>query len=227
MSSSGRTIAVGDIHGCDFALKTLLDALGLGETDTLVMLGDAIDRGPGSREVIDQLLALQQSSNLVPILGNHEQMLLDARDGRIPLSNWLMYGGTETLDSYGGDFDDKSLAEHIEFVRSWGDYYETPGHFFAHGNYRPDLPFHEQPWHLERWESLRSKMPEMHCSGKTAVLGHTSNKQGQVLNVGYLVCIDTYCHGGYWLTAFEPETGQLWQASQQGELQELMLPAPR
>ena len=69
-----------------------------------------------------------------------------------------------------------------------------------------------------------------HCSGKTAVLGHTSNKQGQIVNLGHLVCIDTYCCGGYWLTAFDATTGRVWQANEAGEFRSGELPpiqAPR
>ena len=226
MKTSGRTIAIGDIHGCSDALDLLLDELALQPVDVVVMLGDAIDRGPDSKGVIDRLLSLQEECTLVPILGNHEQMLLDARDCRIPLQQWRMYGGTETLESYGGDHTSKELESHIEFIRTWGDYHETPSHFFAHGNYQPEIVLGDQPWHLMRWESLRGNLPKVHCSGKTAVVGHTSQKNGQPLNAGHLVCIDTYCHGDGWLTALEPETGKLWQANERGEVQEGKLGPP-
>lgn len=220
-----RTIAIGDIHGCSRALRALLAALAVTERDVVVMLGDAIDRGSDSRGVIEQLLELQKRCRLVPILGNHEQMLLDAVDGEIPLRNWMQYGGDETLDSYGkGAPIDILPAEHVEYIRSWGDWYETPGHFFAHGNYLAERPLAHQPWEWLRWESLRNLLPLQHCSGKTAVLGHTSNKQGELVNLGYLVCIDTYCCGGYWLTALEPETGRVWQANEQGTVRGSLLP---
>ena len=77
-----------------------------------------------------------------------------------------------------------------------------------------------------RWESLRYLLPKMHCSGKTAILGHTSNKQGEILNLGYLVCIDTYAHGGGWLTALEPDADKVWQANIRGEYREGELPPP-
>ena len=226
MTSAGRTIAIGDIHGCDTALNVLLQSLDVTTDDTIVMLGDAIDRGPNSCGVIDRLLHLREECLLVPILGNHEQMLLDVRDGEMPLANWLMYGGAETLDSYDDGLESEHLSEHVEFIRTWGDYHKNESHFFAHGNYLPEVPLSRQPWERVRWESLRVAMPTKHYSGRTAVLGHTSNKQGKVLNAGHLVCVDTYCHGGNWLTAFEPATGQLWQANQQGEVQELKLPPP-
>ena len=117
--------------------------------------------------------------------------------------------------------------EHIEFIRTWGDFHETATHFFAHGNYSPRLPLPKQPWEEMRWRSLNFFMPGPHMSGKIAVLGHTSNKQARIMNMGHLVCIDTYCHGGGWLTAFEPDSSRLWQANEQGEVRQRDLPQAR
>lgn len=224
---AGRTIAIGDIHGCGTALRTLLELLELTADDTLVTLGDVIDRGPDSCDVIEQLLAIGERCHLVPILGNHEQMLLDAIQGRIGLQDWLVHGGAETLDSYGpGAALMQMPIPHIDFVGSWGDYHETASHFFAHGNYLPKKKLPKQPWEEMRWQSLRQYLPDAHVSGKTAVVGHTANKRGEVVNFGHLVCIDTYCHGGGWLTALEPDTSTLWQTNEDGESQQLELPKP-
>ncbi len=223
-----RTIAIGDIHGCYKALDKLLSMIELQAEDRFVVLGDVADRGPQSRTVIERLLALREECQLLPILGNHEQMLLDAVDGRMTLQDWLTYGGGETLDSYGKGSGLSILPqEHLDFLRSWPDYHETSGFFFAHGNYLADVKLSDQPWQWLRWESLRDLLPKCHVSGKTAILGHTSDKQAEILNLGYLVCIDTYCHGGGWLTALEPETGKVWQANQHGACREGQLPPPR
>ena len=217
--AEGRTIAIGDIHGCATALETLLDALDLASSDTLVMLGDAIDRGPDSRAVIEQLLEVGKRCQFVPILGNHEQMLLDALANRVPMQDWLMHGGAETLDSYGKDAALSAVPEvHQEFIRSWGDYHETESHFFAHGNYLSECALASQPWEVMRWRSLKFSVPAMHESGKIAILGHTANKQGKVIDQGYFICIDTYCHGGKWLTALDPATGKIWQTNKEGQL---------
>ncbi|MEZ6080055.1 MAG: metallophosphoesterase family protein [Pirellulaceae bacterium] len=97
---SGRLIAIGDIHGCTQALDTILATIGLESDDTFVTLGDYVDRGPDSKGVIDRLIALRSQCNLVPLFGNHEEMMLDVvRDGQPPY-RWLQYGGVETLDSY-------------------------------------------------------------------------------------------------------------------------------
>jgi len=199
----------------------MLAALELAADDTLVMLGDAIDRGPDSRGVVEQLLALREQCELVCILGNHEQMLLDAYERKMPLPDWLMHGGAETLDSYGEGAALTAVPEaHLDFIFTWIDYHETPDHFFAHGNYLPKRRLADQPWEEMRWRSLKAFLPGPHASGKTAILGHTSNKQGKIVNHGHLICIDTYCHGGGWLTALEPETGKVWQTNEAGELRE-------
>ncbi len=218
-TADGRTIAIGDIHGCANALETLLGALDLVREDTLIVLGDSIDRGPSSRKVIELLLCVRERCQFVPILGNHEQMLLDAVANRIPLQDWLIHGGSETLDSYGKDAALSELPEeHLEFIRSWGDYYEIENYFFAHGNYHSKLSLECQPWDVMRWRSLKISMPAEHISGKIAIVGHTANKQGNIIDQGHLICIDTYCHGGKWLTALEPATGQVWQANEDAQL---------
>jgi len=100
-----RTLAIGDIHGCDFALATLLDQVAPGQDDTLIVLGDVIDRGAGSKQVLDLLLDMSKRCRLIFIRGNHEEMLIGAPESRGLRESWLQYGGTQTLFSYGGTFD--------------------------------------------------------------------------------------------------------------------------
>src|SRR5262245_13321258 len=99
---SERVIAIGDIHGCAVALRKLIEVLAPEPDDTLVVLGDCVDRGPDSRGVIEQLLALREDCQLVPILGNHEEMMLNYIDGRPQPDDWLQVGGAATVESYRG-----------------------------------------------------------------------------------------------------------------------------
>src|SRR5215218_3872950 len=112
-----RIIAIGDIHGCSAALDALIDAIRPRPEDTIVTLGDYIDRGPDSRGVLDRLIDLGRRCRLVPLLGNHDQMLLNVRLGKAPI-NWLLaFGGTTTLDSYGPGRDLSLIPdEHYEFL---------------------------------------------------------------------------------------------------------------
>jgi serine/threonine protein phosphatase 1 len=226
-------IAIGDVHGCSPALNAILDCVDLAADDTLVTLGDYIDRGPDSRGVIDALLAVAKKCRLIPILGNHEEMLLAVVDGQISPADWLRAGGLATLGSYGprpGRAADAAAAaapdvtaippEHIDFFRSCRDYHETDTHLLLHANYDPALPFARQDRVTIRWQSLRDSVPGPHCSGKTAIVGHTPTRSGEIFDVGYLKCLDTYCYGGGWLTALDLASGQVWQANRDGAIRE-------
>ncbi|WP_422930481.1 metallophosphoesterase family protein [Singulisphaera sp. PoT] len=215
----GRTIAIGDIHGCSAALDALIDAIRPRPQDTIITLGDYIDRGPDSRGVIDRLVELGRVCRLVPILGNHDQMLLDVRSGKYPIYWFLDIGGTATLDSYGPGRDLANIPEaHFDFIQKCLDFFETNSHIFLHANYFADLPMTDQPVCMLRWESLRDALPGPHDSGKTVVVGHTSQKNGEIFDLGHLKCIDTFCYGGGWLTALDVLTGEVWQADREGNL---------
>lgn len=213
-----RVIAIGDVHGCAAALESVLDAIKPRRNDTLVALGDWIDRGPDSKRAVQLLLECREKCRVVPILGNHEEMLLTALARPFTLDDWLACGGAATLRSYGVSDPTRLPAEHVDYIRTWDDYYEIPTHFFAHANYAADIPLDQQTWEFWRWEPLRVSMPGPHQSGKIAVVGHTSQKTGHILDLDYLLCIDTYCHGGGVLTALDVGSGQVWQADSAGRL---------
>jgi serine/threonine protein phosphatase 1 len=137
--------------------------------------------------------------------------------GRTQPDNWLLCGGDATLESYYRQGRPEVPAEQIDFISTWGDYFEAPTHFFAHGAYDPERPLDAQRWAHWRWHSLRDGVPGPHVSGKAAVVGHTSQKSGEVLDCGHLLCIDTYCYGGGWLTAFEAESRTFWQFNLHGQ----------
>ncbi len=216
---SNRIIAVGDIHGCSKALDAILGAMQLTSNDTLITLGDYVDRGPDTKGVIDRLIELSTSCKLVPLLGNHEEMMLDVLQEQSPPYRWLQYGGVDTLDSYRFTGDMKVIPEdHREFLAKLVDYYETDENFFVHANYDPDLALDEQPIDLLRWVKLTESIPEPHFSGRRAVVGHTHDRGGEIFSLGHLICLDTYCYGGGWLTAMDMASGQLWQANVEGKL---------
>ena len=214
---AGRTIAIGDIHGCSAALRAVVDAIQPTADDTLVLLGDYIDRGPDSRGIIEFVLDLEKRHRVVPLLGNHELMLLDAVHNPRIIGLWLECGGDATLASYGGRIKDVP-EEHIEFVVRCKRYYEIDTHFFVHANYAYDVPLDEQPDYLLFWEHLHFRIPRPHENGKIAIVGHTSQKSAEVLDLRHVICIDTFCHGGGWLTALDVRSGRRWQANKEGRL---------
>ncbi len=213
----GRTIAIGDIHGCWAALRALVAAIKPAADDTLVPLGDYVDRGPDSRGVLDELLVLEKQCRLAPLLGNHEIMLLDALTNPLAIEPWKDCGGKTTLASYGGKL--ANIPEvHWAFIRRCRRYYETATHFFVHANYEADMPLDEQPDYLLFWEHLMFRIPREHENGKIAIVGHTSQKTGEIFDAGHVLCIDTFCHGGGWLTALDVARGTIWQADIKGKM---------
>lgn len=219
-----RTIAIGDIHGCDTALAALLDAIAPGKQDTIVTLGDLIDRGPNTFGVLEILLDLMDRCRLVPLIGNHEIMMFSALENRRLMEFWLQHGGVATLSSYGND-PANIPAAHRAFLGHCLRYYETPGHLFVHANYDWELSLDDQPDSILFWEHIYEIVPPPHASGKTAIIGHTPQYDGRVRNLGHVVLIDTHCYGNQWLTALDVDARQIWQANNLGETRTVEFPS--
>lgn len=224
-----RTLAIGDIHGCLRALETLAAYVPIARDDQIITLGDYVDRGPDTQGVVDWVIDRTLEGRCVPLLGNHEIMLLDALNGRMPMEQWLGYGGRQTLKSYtypGRTPHPDSISElHRRFLANdlrW--IYSTETHIFAHAFVNGELPLDRQPdWSLF-WERCDGMGP--HYSGKTVIVGHSSQKNGVPLNAGHFVCIDTWVYGNGWLTCLDVDSGQYWQANQSGQTRRGDLPDP-
>lgn len=219
-----RILAIGDIHGCLSAFNLLLDVIQPQSEDVIITLGDYIDKGLESKGVIDKLIALHEKGQLIPLKGNHELMMLDARQSIEKEFDWLNNNnGNSTVNSY-LDSDCRSQAtlenipdDHWHFIEHIClDWWETDEHFFVHANVDPNLPFNQQPEEKLFWEKFID--PKPHYSNKTMICGHTSQKSGKPVNIGYAICIDTWACGDGWLTGLDIESGQIWQTNQQGQV---------
>jgi serine/threonine protein phosphatase 1 len=208
-----RLIAIGDIHGHVRALRGVLELIKPTSADTIITLGDVVNRGPDSRAVIETLLELGNVCSLIAILGNHEEMMLDARNPRLE-ERWRNMGGWETLMSYGSDGLICNVPDtHWRFLKSCRPYYEVEGYIFTHANYDARLLMQAQPGELLRWVSIEEEKPEPHRSGNIVILGHTP---GLIRDLGFCRCIDTGCGFGGCLTAMEVNMGQCWQVDEGG-----------
>jgi len=221
MTFVARRLAIGDIHGCITALTSLIDLVELRQDDKIITLGDYVDRGPNSRAVLEFVIELGKKHDLVALRGNHEIMMLDAREKRSWFEPWLQYGGQETLRSYSegraesASFDNVPDS-HIDFLEiQLVAFYECEAHFFVHANVEAHIPLSEQPDAALYWKKYRD--PERHCSGKIMVCGHTPQKTGLPLSNGHSICIDTWAYGGGWLSCFDIDSGTLWQANEAGD----------
>ena len=136
--------AIGDVHGCAATLDALLGALAqdaggeLSADDTLVFVGDYVDRGPDSPAVIDRMLALEAESEAglgpacVFLRGNHDQMMLDYVDGVGDSDLWWVNGGRTTMAAYQRRGDVQLPPDHIAFLRRTEIAAQVGGFAFVH-----------------------------------------------------------------------------------------------
>lgn len=220
-----RTIAIGDIHGCAVALSRLLQEVAPQKSDTIVGIGDYVDRGLDSNGVIEILIGLVSECHLVPLIGNHELMMFTGLRNRQDFDFWVHHGGSQTLASYGGKAENIP-QHHMTFLSHCLKFYETDSHLFVHANYVPEIPLEQQPDQVIFWEHVTDQVPQPHRSGKTAVVGHTPQIDGDVRNFGHLQIIDTFCYGDGWLSALDVDTGKVWQTNNQGDFRESVLSEP-
>ncbi len=220
------TFAIGDIHGCLTALKTLYKAVGISSDDTMIFLGDYVDRGPHSAQVIDWILE-RDDRNAFALRGNHEVMMMEFCRRKAPSNphteNWLRYGGAETLASYEidpsrPDFE-KIPSRHWAFLDRTLPYHEMENFIFVHAGLKPGIALSMQLPRALFWQKIVGE-PQSYGDGKTVICGHTAQRSGEIANFGHTICIDTCAYGGQWLTCLEVESGTYWQANQEGTVRE-------
>ena len=213
-----RTIAIGDIHGCATALNRLLNEIQPTRDDTIIGMGDYVDRGMESARVVEMLIDLVSDCRFIPLIGNHEIMMYKAlQHGKSDFQFWHQHGGSSTLASYGGDV--RNIPQHhMTFLSHCVRFFETDSHFFVHANYEEEVALVEQTDEVAFWRHVTEFPPAPHVRGKIAVVGHTPQVDGEILDLGHLKVIDTFCYGDQWLTALEVNTGEIWQANNLGNL---------
>lgn len=184
-----RLIAIGDIHGDISKLNRLLNKLGLQEDDTIVFLGDYIDRGLYSRQVIDKLVQLSKCCHCEFLMGNHEYYLLMMLDGnKYAEQFFLEYGGIQTLDSYGSI---KNIFKiHGDFFNNLKHYYLTEKYLFVHAGIRPDKSLEEQD-ELDMLIIRDNFINHKHKLKQKVIFGHTPYKEPYIEDDK--IGIDTGC----------------------------------
>lgn len=204
-----RTFVVGDIHGRRAQLHSIIEMLPRDpSTDTLVFLGDLIDRGADAPGVVDDVIELQeaQPDHVVTLRGNHEQMLLDCIDDGARIWFAPNTGGARTFEQYTNsalriksetDFDaaqrkiqDCVPDEHLNFFRSMPFYYEDEFALYVHaGLDQGKHPRDTEPWAL-LW--MRDMEFYKHYTGKPCLFGHTPTPflplRGRLGRHGIYIC---------------------------------------
>jgi serine/threonine protein phosphatase 1 len=225
-----RLYAIGDVHGRDDLWAELLARVEAesrqrgGARLILVFLGDLIDRGPASSEVIERLRTLRYpGARLVFLAGNHEEVLLRILDGDVSLvPDWLRFGGAECLASYGLDASRlrrmssaRALEAikgaipdaHVDFLRSFEDTFRAGSYVFVHAGIRPGVPLTQQKRTDLRW--IREPfLTDAADHGFIVVHGHTIREE--VEDRGNRIGIDTGAYRSGVLTALGLEGSERW-----------------
>jgi serine/threonine protein phosphatase 1 len=143
-------------------------------------------------------------------------MMLAADKSDRHFEEWMSWGGGKTLRSYGLSTANDQLNDvpesHWQFINSCRPFYETDSHFFVHANVYPHLSLEEQPRYMLYWDRFNDPPP--HESERCMICGHTPQHDGVPRSVGHAICIDTWAHGGGWLTCLDVQSGQYWQANE-------------
>lgn len=186
-----RTLAISDIHGEQEKLSRLLKAADYNpDRDRLVLLGDYIDRGPRSRDVLNTVSGLK-NQGVVVLKGNHEDLMIQALTlkGEEQWNRWVKRnGGDKTLLSYGileRDLESKGegpsfrmpilyapeLWRHLNFIQSLDHFAQTDDYIFVHAGVDPSLSLEETPPHTLMW--IRDVFHQGYLGEKKVVFGHT------------------------------------------------------
>ncbi|MGI8704748.1 MAG: metallophosphoesterase family protein, partial [Sphingomicrobium sp.] len=225
-----RAYVIGDVHGCLDLLEQLLTSIEEEIREqpksktSIVFLGDLIDRGPASAQVIERLRTYSpQGASTHFVMGNHEEVMLRVLSGEASLlAKWLQFGGAETLRSYG--VEPRELAgmssadlvpylqqaipdDHVEFLDSFADSISFGGYLFVHAGIRPGVDLSEQAQSDLRW--IREPfLGDITDHGFVVVHGHTITNSVEV--TANRIGIDTgaFCTGR--LTALAIERSKRW-----------------
>jgi serine/threonine protein phosphatase 1 len=180
-----RIFAIGDIHGEYLKLTSLMNILYKHHNldlniDKLIFMGDYIDRGPMSFEVLLYIKNLQEEycNNVVALAGNHEYLMLDWYDGRDKWDVWGINGGKATRDSF--ELNTEGIGRLLKWVGDLPLFHTQPGFFFSHapiGNNEYRGSTNENYTRDELLWSFNGKLEEnvyakIHANGVVGVCGH-------------------------------------------------------
>jgi len=216
-------IAIGDVHGCLDALEALLARLP--PERELVFLGDFVDRGPESAQVLRTVEELARRRPCVLLMGNHEAMMAEACENREAIGIWLANGGNATLESYGEEplewsrrpAERRALPGYARFHAGLRLYHEDADAIYVHAGLDVRIPrLADQRPEVLLWIRERFFRSAAQWQGKPIVFGHTPTQsmglpRGAIFRSHRLYGIDTGCVYGGMLTALDPASEELWQ----------------
>lgn len=207
---------VGDIHGFTNPLRLLLDQLSFTKDDTLVFLGDYVDKGPNVSGTLEFLSTLELACEIIFLRGNHDQSLLEAYHDSKAISLWECLAGDSPLASYGAGSTEAVLKtiplNHIQFLEEvCRNFYEDKDYIYVHGGIQSHLDPREESEERLHWSTLSQALP--HLSGKAVICGHSAQKSGKIADLGHTICVDTGITSGGFLSCLNLDTREFVQVS--------------
>lgn len=217
--TNSRRIIIGDVHGYYQGLMRLLKEIAPTSEDQLYFLGDLIDRGPQSSQVVNFVM----ENNYPCLLGNHEQMLLSALGGNFhsnsTVQTWLFSGGQATITSYQAA---QIPPDHIEWFKSLPTYIDLDDVWLTHAGVDPNKAVTEQTseelcWIRDEFHSM--ELP--YFTNKLIIVGHTITftlpgvTPGQLAQGRGWLDIDTgaYHPRSGWLTGLDINNNLVYQTN--------------
>lgn len=184
-----RYIAITDIHGELEKLESVLSKIEKRTNDVFVFMGDYIDRGPKSKEVVDKVIEIGQQYKTITLIGSHEYALLHAKTDEYYNYLFWNYGGPATVKSYGGRFEN-ILNIHGDFYKNLKYYYLTDDYLFVHAGINPRYSLEDQ--HETDLVYIRSAFyHNKHNLSQKIIFGHTEFDTPLIQEDK--ICIDLGC----------------------------------
>lgn len=214
-----RIFVIGDIHGCFKTLQHLLhDVCQINNKDTLVFVGDYVDKGASSKAVLDLLMQSHLSGlKWTALMGNHEYMMLRSGFSDKNLHSWMMNGAPQTLKSFNAELPRDIDRKYFQFISNMPKYYQTDKFIICHGglNFAIENPLLDTDTMLWGRSAYADKNK---IGGKRLIVGHTPVSLEKVKKSisGDLIMIDAGCvyneisNGGGFLCAYELASGDLF-----------------
>lgn len=183
-----RLIGISDIHGEYDKLCSVIGKISPTKDDKIIFMGDYIDRGPRSIDVVDKLIELGNICDCVYLVGSHEYAMLHAKSDDYYNYLFWNYGGDATVKSY-GSFDN-IMKIHGDFFRSLKFYHVEGKYLFVHAGFRDGISLEDQD--EEDMVYIRSEFyKHKHSFPYKIIFGHTEFDKPQIQQDK--ICIDTGC----------------------------------
>ncbi|MBI1286319.1 MAG: serine/threonine protein phosphatase [Flavobacteriales bacterium] len=215
--NGGRRLVITDIHGCAITFKKLLEKVKLTKDDQLFLLGDFINRGPRSKEVIDHVLQLQEDGyNVFPLMGNHEETVLHILRER-PEQLKLLLRSRNSLDLLNKN---KRIRKRVfRFIRSLPYYYELDDFYLVHAGFNLNIDKPLTDTHAMAW--MRNFNLAKKFNKRRVFFGHTPTKFSKIKEAvaagAKSICLDNGCSHAYLgkeygrLLCYDLDSGQLFK----------------